>query len=190
MLRTKRHARHRDWRDRVINPNAHSERASAALQKLIEVDPALGALSLWGKHRDATPEMGLMLVQTEEDYFETVPAEFEIAPAYTDGRTIFYGSAFAKWTLDQQVAVCAHEVMHIAFRHIPRAHKLAERFGKRYSNRLFNIATDALINESLVQSEYKLPEPRVVLSEVLDLIGSKQTPVEALAKLDAECLYS
>lgn len=38
----------------VATPD-HASRATAALQKLVEADPAFGSLSLWCRHRDATP---------------------------------------------------------------------------------------------------------------------------------------
>lgn len=173
----------------MIPAQIHSERATLALQKLVETDPAFGSLSLWCTHRDADPEHGQALLETETGDYALVDIQLEIAPAYTDGRTIFYGSAFAQWTLDEQVGVAAHEIMHVALQHITRAQKLRERYGPRYSNHIFNIAADALINETLIQSGYTLPIGRVELAKVLRIIGSTEQPLEALVKLDVEQLF-
>jgi len=173
-----------------LGPHVHSERATLALQKLAEVDPAFGSLSLWCQHRDVRPEQGHALRSSSHGSYEIVPVEYEIAPAFTDGRVIYYGTEFAEWSLEEQVAVCAHEILHVALQHIPRSQTLAARYGPRYSSRLSNVAADALINETLKKAKFKLPNPRVTLAEVLELIGSEETPLEALAKYDFESLYA
>lgn len=171
-------------------PGAHSARATRALQKLVETDPAMGALSLWCVHRDAAPEHGWGLIEKEAGDYDLVTVTYEIAPAYTDGRVIYYGSAFDAWTLDEQMAVCAHEILHIALQHIPRAQRLRERFGPRYSARLFNIATDALINETLSRTGYRLPSPRVVLADLLVQSGIELEAAKVLEEWDVEKLYA
>jgi len=172
------------------NPDSHSTRATKALQKLIEIDPAMGTLSLWCKHRDAIPELQLHLVKNESNGFDIEHTEVDVAPAFTDGRTIFYGAEFSDWSLEEQVAVCAHEILHIALQHIPRAQKLAGRYGKRYSSRIFNVAADALVNETLLKANYSLPSPRVDLEEVLILAGSDYTKNDALTKSNVESLFA
>lgn len=170
----------------------HSSRATAALQKLVETDPAFGSLSLWCKHRDTMP-------------IETVPfsggsavgagptrLQNDIAPAYTDGETVYYAAQFEQWTLEEQIAVCAHEIMHIACRHVSRGRALQRRLGARYNHRLFNIATDALINETLRQAKHRLPQPHVILQDLLKhLPGHGKTSAQDFAtKVDAEMLYT
>lgn len=85
--------------------------------------------------------------------------------------------------------MAAHEIMHVALQHIPRAQKLRERYGPRYSNRIFNIAADELVNETLIQTGYSLPESRVELTKMIEIIGSDDKPQEALIKLDTEQLF-
>ncbi len=164
----------------------HSERATIALQKLAEEDPAFMSLSLWCHHRDVDMTMRATHITTGE----TKDIDVTPAAAFTDGKTIFYAPRFAKWNLDEQVAVCAHEIMHVAFRHIHRAKKLRERFGGSYSNYHFNIATDAIINETLKLAGYKLPLPCVFLTEVLEeVLDIKASATDAIGEWDAEKLY-
>ncbi|MEM8837824.1 MAG: VWA-like domain-containing protein [Pseudomonadota bacterium] len=167
----------------------HTKRATGALQKLIETDPAFGSLSLWCIHRDSSPETITVFQEGEGALVETFEIAYEIAPAYTDGRTIYYGSAFEDFDLDEKVAVCAHEILHIAFQHIPRGKALSERFGPRYSPLLFNIATDALINETLALANHKLPQPCIRLLPILTMLGIEEQVVKMLQELDAEKLY-
>jgi predicted metal-dependent peptidase len=165
---------------------SHSQRATVALQKLAEEDPAFMSLSLWCHHRDVDMTLRLTNIKTGE----TKDVDATPARAYTDGKTIYYAPKFAEWTLQEQVAVCAHEIMHIAFRHINRAKKLRERFGGAYNNKVFNIATDAIINQTLELAGYKLPRPCVMLTEVLDeVFGEKVSPTDAVGEWDAEKLY-
>ncbi|MGH0000490.1 vWA domain-containing protein [Pseudovibrio ascidiaceicola] len=169
----------------------HSQRATAALQKLIEFDPTFGSLSLWCLHRDATAEETLIVLRDTQEESSIASVRHQIAPAYTDGRVIYYGSQFERWNLEEQMAVCAHEILHIALQHIPRASKLSMRFGTQYSHLIFNIAADALINESLTQAGYRLPQPHVSLNAILkEVLLSDQKADAALATLDVESLYA
>ncbi|MEL6522339.1 MAG: VWA-like domain-containing protein [Pseudomonadota bacterium] len=170
--------------------SGHSARATVALQKLVETDPAFGALALWCEHCDAVPETVAVLVAGNGDGLMTQPVTREIAPAYTDGQKIYYGSEFEAWTLDEQVAVCAHEILHVALQHAPRSRQLAERLGPEFSSQIFNIAADALVNAALVRAGYVLPNPHVSLKDVLcDIVGSGLSPTEALKQFDVESLY-
>ena len=79
---------------------AHSARATRALRKLSEEDPAFAALALWCTHRDG----------------ETGPAR-----ARSAGNRITYGAGFDNLSLPEQVGLCAHHILHVAFRHGGRA---------------------------------------------------------------------
>lgn len=170
--------------------NAHSTRATVALRKLAEFDPAFASLSLWCKHRDAKA-IEVTGVQVGNDGGMTpVRASYEFAPAYTDGSTIWYGTQFEKWTLKQQMAVCAHEIMHVAFRHINRAKKLRDRFGDKFDSYTMNIATDAIINETLRLAGYDLPRPCIILTELFKEAFNEDISAEdGIGKYDAEKLY-
>lgn len=82
--------------------------------------------------------------------------------------------------------------MHIACRHVQRGQAMKTRLGARYSPALFNIATDALINETLRLARYRLPLPHVKLAELLAHLPG-QNPKSAgdfLTRVDAETLYA
>ena len=65
-----------------------------------------------------------------------------IGTAATDGQQIFYSPKFFSTLSDEQKQfVFAHEVMHVAFNHILRS--------KGRNQRLWNIATDSVINQIL-----------------------------------------
>ncbi|RDC74151.1 hypothetical protein DLJ49_05670 [Rhodovulum sp. 12E13] len=157
----------------------HSRRATRALQKLAEADPAFAALSLWVDHRDAdtgAPEETRLDGDAE-------------APAWTDGRTVFYGPGFEAHDLDLQVGLAAHQILHVALRHPARDRALALRLGPKHDSRLFNVAADALVNETLIQAGYVLPRPCLTLAPLLSRALGESTPTAAaLAKWDAEAL--
>lgn len=156
-------------------PGRHSARATVALQRLAERDPAFAALSLWCVHRDVDHAPG---------------SGAALAPiAWTDGRTVFYGPGFADLPLPERSGVCAHEILHIAFRHVPRAARLRARLGGILDPLVFNIAADGLINETLLRAGHALPRDRVNLGDVLALIGEANTPPSAaLGRFDVETL--
>lgn len=147
----------------------HSQRASLALQKLAERDPAFSSLSFWIQHRDC---------------------DRPFARAWTDGKRNFYAPAFAEWSLVEQMAVVAHEIMHVAFRHVPRGVSLRKRLGTSYRHHVFNIATDAIINETLRLSGYTVPGDCFFLVELLKRVFDEDTTArDAIGQWDAEKLY-
>lgn len=147
---------------------SHSRRARPALSKLAETDPALAALALWCGHRDREEE----------------------ALAWTDGRTVYYGPGFEALTLAEQAGLAAHHILHIAFRHVPRAAGLRTRLGDGFDEEVFNIAADALVNQTLHLAGYVLPRPAVFLDGLLTEAGEEPgDPREAIARYDVERLY-
>ncbi|MFN3644830.1 MAG: DUF2201 family putative metallopeptidase, partial [Gemmobacter sp.] len=143
----------------------HSARARAALIRLAEADPAIGALALWVDHRDGA---GRDL------------------PAWTDGATIWYGPAFAVLAPHEQVGLAAHHVLHAAFRHPARARAMALRFGGDFDAPLFTLACDAILNQTLTLAGHALPRPAVLLP---DLLSAALPEEQALTGWDAEALY-
>nr|MBA3326415.1 hypothetical protein [Paracoccaceae bacterium] len=147
----------------------HSTRATRALRALGERDPAFAALALWCRHREG---------------------EGAAAAAWTDGATIHYGPGFAALPLHEQVGLAAHQILHVAFRHAPRAAAMWRRFGAGFDDEVFNIATDALVNETLLLAGYALPRPCVTLVGLLhEAFGETLTPEAAVGRADAEALY-
>lgn len=170
--------------------NAHSERATVALRKLAEFDPAFMSLSLWANHRDTDGEDQVGKTIDAEGNIEEFRRKVEFAPAYTNGRDIYYGTKFGTWSMENQMAVCAHEIMHIAFRHVTRGKALAMRFGNKYDPQIFNIATDAIINDTLRLAGYRLPGNCIYLVELFEeVFKEKVTAEDAIGEWDAEKLY-
>lgn len=168
----------------------HSERATTALQKLSERDLAMASLALWAHHRDTDGiDVSEITVKTD-GAIENLKRKVELAPAYTDGSTVWYGTQFAKWSLEEQMAVCAHEIMHIALRHVNRGKKLSLRLGNLYDGQVFNIATDAIINETLRLAGYRLPGTGVFLVDLFREAFNEDVRAEdAISQWDAEKLY-
>jgi len=164
----------------------HSARATISLQKLAEKDKAFASLSLWCNHRD-TRTLDLSETGLPE---QKVLADLARAPAWTDGKTIFYSARFATWPLSIQMGVAAHEITHVAFRHPARGRKLRERLGPAYNHEIFNIAIDAITNEMLRLAGFSLPENAIYLTELLkESFDEKVSAEEAIGAWDAETLY-
>ncbi|ABV93713.1 conserved hypothetical protein [Dinoroseobacter shibae DFL 12 = DSM 16493] len=148
---------------------SHSRRATHALQKLSEADPALAALALWCAHRDA-------------DLAGDLPAD-------SDGHTIRYAPGFAALSLPEQMGLCAHHILHIALRHSARSETLRLRLGPGFDPDLFGIAADILINETLLQAGYIQPRPHVSHATVKRELGI-DSPADLLRSFDAERLFT
>lgn len=158
----------------------HSPRATRALQWLAETDPAVGLLALWCPHRDATPQTGPA----------SSAAPSVAPPAWTDGTTVFYGPGFETLDLPCQAGVAAHQVLHVALRHVQRGRALHLRLGDGFDEPLFQIATDAILNEALIAAGHLLPRPCLTLCELLAAALGRQVPRDqALADWDCESLY-
>ena len=74
--------------------------------------------------------------------------EKRVPTACTDGQTVYYSPDFMNsLSYDEKTFVVAHEVMHVAFDHIKRS--------KGKNPELWNIATDAVINQILKEQKLK-----------------------------------
>jgi predicted metal-dependent peptidase len=145
--------------------SGHSSRAARALAHLGEVDPALGVLALWCRHRDG-----------------------EGATA-TRGETISYGPGFDTLPLPEQVGLVAHHVLHVALRHSERQAGLAARLGEGFDPSLYGLAADGIINEVLILAGHAVPRPAVVLTALLAEAGMPAiSAVAALERWDADRL--
>ncbi len=91
---------------------------------------------------------------------ETYPNS-RIKTACTDGKNIYYSPKFfAKLSDEEKVFVYAHEVMHVAFNHIMRS--------KGRQHKLWNIATDSVINQILKEEGLPLVKGGVNIAEALN----------------------
>jgi predicted metal-dependent peptidase len=148
----------------MTHSSLHSFRATRALQALTERDPALAALSLWCQHRDAE---GL-----------DVPAE-------TTGALIRYGPDFAALPAHEQIGLAGHHILHVALQHSDRMAAMAARMGDGFAPDLWQIASDAIVNEAIVQAGHALPRPALTLSRLLGALNEQG----GLAEWDCERLY-
>lgn len=79
----------------------------------------------------------------------------------TDGTTIYYNPDFLeKLSVEEQIFVFAHEVCHIAFNHILRSE------GKNL--KVWNIVTDAVINQFLKRDGLKMAKGGVDMPEAIN----------------------
>ena len=84
-----------------------------------------------------------------------------IKTAATDGHQIIYSPKFFSTLSDEQKQfVFAHEVMHVAFNHILRS--------KGRNQRLWNIATDSVINQILKNEKLPLAEDGIDIAEAVN----------------------
>lgn len=92
-------------------------------------------------------------------HLETVAKE-NIGTAATDGNIVYYSPQFfEKLSDEQKTFVYAHEVMHVAFNHILRS--------KDRDHRLWNIATDSVINQILKSEGLPMVEGGVDIAEAI-----------------------
>ena len=177
------------------NPDGH--RGTRAVQRLVEYAPATGSLALWMRHRDidgTLPPLAAPVLSERaaggargRDAAGTLPADWLVG---NDGRTIWYGAAFARRPLAEQTALLAHQVLHVALRHVPRERALRGALGD-VDGELFNLCADAIVNTALSHLDWlALPEGSVRLEELLErLFGERAAADASLLRWDTESLY-
>ena len=85
----------------------------------------------------------------------------EVETAATNGKYIFYNENYFKTlTKSEQTFLLAHEICHIAFKHMQRSD------GKNLE--AWNIATDAVINALLVNDGLTMPEGMVYIEDAIN----------------------
>lgn len=124
-----------------------------------------------------------VVVKEEEDLFNTV--------AFTDGDSMYFGDYFFSMEMPIQCAVILHEMFHIVFRHLFR--------GRNRIHRLFNIATDCIINNSIgfkdkaqlncSQPIYLKREECLSLESVYKSFNIKEEDRKPLNEWNSESLY-
>lgn len=96
-------------------------------------------------------------VVTNVDYKESK----DIIAAATDGKIIYYNPDFLnELNISEQIFIFAHEVCHIAFNHILRS--------ENKDNDLWNIATDAVINQFLKRDGLTMVQGGVDIKEAIN----------------------
>lgn len=88
-------------------------------------------------------------------------ADDNIETAATNGKIVYYSPKFFSSLSDEEKTfIYAHEVMHVAFNHILRS--------KDRNHRLWNIATDSVINQILKNSDLPMVEGGVDIAEAVN----------------------
>jgi hypothetical protein len=112
-------------------------------------------------------------------------------PAWNDGTTIFYGHPFTSYSLDEQIGIVANQIFQVAMRSRDRGMELRAKIGPDFCHRTYNVAIDAITNETLRAEGYTLPKSAVYLCDLLEnhLNLKRPTSQEALTEWDSEKLY-
>lgn len=135
--------------------------------------------------RAVTKDVGLAGVML---YVPAVVHDPEIAPAWTDGAKMYFGTSFFEFSEEEQVGVCVHECMHVVFRHVQRGAAIYEREGGDYRADLWNVACDAVINNSIAQLSWaQLPKGAV---EIAKLFTVEQLNTKAAHLWTSEQIYN
>ena len=166
-------------------PGGH--RGTPAVQRLVEYAPATGSLALWMRHRDADE----LPLAAREILSERAADDWLVG---NDGRTIWYSPAFERHPLPEQTGLVAHQILHVALRHVPRERELRAVLGD-VDAELFNRCADAIVNSALSHLEWlALPPASIGLDELLARVPAHRGPppgtggATPTASLDASLL--
>ena len=165
--------------------SASGHRGTRAIQRLVEYAPASGGLALWMQHRDVEQTPARMLF-TDTDSRKS-NKKWVIG---NDGSTLFYGPGFTAYALEEQTGLVAHQVLHVALRHVQREQELRTRLGN-IDSELFTVCADAIVNASLSHLTWlALPKGSVLLDTLLHhVLGIDQAVDVSLHEWDVETLY-
>ncbi len=149
----------------------YSHRGTRAVQRMVEFAPSTGGLALWVRHVD-------------------LARDAKAPPIATDGNAVYYGADFERLPLGEQTGLVAHEVLHVALRHLQRLLELRQLLGD-VDLRLFNICADAIVNSTLSHLAWlTLPAGAVFLDKLVAVaLSDKQSIETALLQWDVEKLY-
>ena len=160
-------------------------RGTRAIQRLVEYAPASGGLALWMQHRDVDEVPASVLFADTDNRYSHKPWVIG-----NDGITLFYGPAFIDKPIEEQTALVAHQVLHVALRHVQREQELRLRIGD-IDSELFAVCADAIVNASLSHLTWlSLPKGSVTLDTLLlHVLGIDQAVDISLHEWDTETLY-
>lgn len=163
--------------------NADGHRGTKAVKRLVEYAPASGGLALWMQHRNVDQPPS----HANWAFGSTDKRSWIIA---NDGTTIYYGKAFENLTLTVQTGLVAHQILHVALRHVAREKALRERLGS-VDPELFGVCADAIVNSSLSHLQWlELPTGSITLDKVLLHVMGIDEPVDlSLHQWSTETLY-
>ena len=108
------------------------------------------------------PRFGSEIAKANIEFKDNLPFH----TAATDGKNIYIDSNyFASLSENDKLFILAHEIMHIKFMHTFR---LKDKEGKIRDSKLWNIATDAIINANLERDGFDIKEGYVNIPEALN----------------------
>jgi len=186
--------------------DARGHRGTRAVRRLVEYAPASGSLALWMRHRDVDLPPAASRARFAE--YERAGGRSGGGLARSeggsgdarggtdhwlignDGKTIWYGAAFERLSLARQTGLVAHQVLHVALRHVARERELRSVLGD-VDAELFNLCADAIVDASLSHLDWLEPAPgAVLLDELLErLLGERTSVGASLLRWDTESLY-
>jgi len=82
-------------------------------------------------------------------YVPTRVVEHPERIAWTDGTRMFFAGQYFTFKPEEQVAIAIHEALHVALRHVQRGDALELREGPQFELKLWNIACDVIVNQSI-----------------------------------------
>ena len=86
--------------------------------------------------------------------------------AATDGKNIYFDPDYlASLSDDDKLFIIAHELMHMKFEHM---YRIMDRNGQQRDQKLWNIATDAIINANLERDGFEIKNGYVNMPEALN----------------------
>lgn len=118
-----------------------------------------------------------------EPFMSRVPFQKtnDVKTAATNGHQVFYADSYtSKLTFEEKIFLFAHEIMHIAFDHVMRS-------GTK-DPKVWNYATDAVINQRLKASGLPMPAGGIDIpeaanksaEEMYDKLMEKEKPITAV----------
>ena len=107
------------------------------------------------------------------------PVNDKSMPIGTNGTEIIIRDAFMDFTQEQQVFALAHEALHLGLRHIDRCSDKIPT--------ICNIAADAVVNDTLIQTGFKPPGNIITAETIESLTGVSR---DKIMKMNLEEIYS
>lgn len=108
------------------------------------------------------PRFGSEIAVANIEFRDNLPSH----TAATDGKNVYVDpNYFKSLSENDRLFIIAHEIMHIKFMHM---YRLMDKDGKKRDLKLWNIATDAIINANLKRDGFTIKEGYVNMPESLN----------------------
>ena len=108
------------------------------------------------------PRFGAQIAAANLEY----RTDLKYHTAATDGKNIYFDPDYlASLSDDDKLFIIAHELMHVKFEHM---YRIMDKGGQRRDQKLWNVATDAIINANLERDGFKIMDGYVNMPEALN----------------------